>query len=186
MTTCTNGHSMVSGDVFCGSCGSRSLTTQSLATNSSSPISSATPGTLPPRTGFAVAALVCGIIGLIPLAVIFGLVALHRIRTRNESGRGFALAGVWLGVAWIAVIGITVAASNHTNSGYSISYNDGWNSARDSYINNQNFYCYNIYYSTRWIPSRDSSYENQNGCNAYKKIPGVSHYLYPTNDPNAN
>jgi hypothetical protein len=58
-----------------------------------------------PTNGMAIASMVLGIlwiywIGSI-LALVFGYVALSQIKTRNERGRGMAIAGVVLG--WIAV-----------------------------------------------------------------------------------
>ncbi len=59
----------------------------------------------------AIASMVLGIlwiewIGSI-LALVFGYVALNQIKTRNERGRGMAIAGValgWIGVGLILVI----------------------------------------------------------------------------------
>ena len=61
--------------------------------------------------GMAIASMVLGIlwiewIGSI-LALVFGYVALNQIKTRNERGRGMAIAGValgWIGVGLILVI----------------------------------------------------------------------------------
>ncbi|MDQ2802107.1 MAG: DUF4190 domain-containing protein [Pseudomonadota bacterium] len=75
----------------------------------------------PSSNGLAIAALVCGIIGLLflwfilsPLAIIFGAIGLNRAN-KGASGKGMAVAGIVLGV--IALIGyivlIAVLASNH-------------------------------------------------------------------------
>ena len=62
--------------------------------------------------GLAIAALVCGLVGLLffppilgPLALIFGLVALNQINKSGgtQKGKGMAIAGVVLGP--IAIIG---------------------------------------------------------------------------------
>ena len=66
-----------------------------------------------PRTmgtnGLAIASLVLGIVGFgvgSLLAVIFGHVALHQIKQRQQSGRGLAIAGLVLGS--IAVVSFVV------------------------------------------------------------------------------
>jgi hypothetical protein len=66
----------------------------------------ATPGVQQATNGFALASLVLGIlwvywVGSI-LAVIFGYVALNQIRTRNEKGRGLAVAGLVFGCIGLA------------------------------------------------------------------------------------
>jgi hypothetical protein len=68
----------------------------------------------PPRrgtNGFAIAALVCGLIAAVPFAIAFGIVALVQIRKRNQGGRGLAIAGLVLAVVWTLVLAavITVA-----------------------------------------------------------------------------
>ncbi|WP_281167495.1 DUF4190 domain-containing protein [Actinopolyspora mortivallis] len=62
-----------------------------------------------PTSGFAVVALVLGIMGFSPLAVIFGHIALHNIDKKHsgERGRGMAIAGLVLG--WIGVAGLVLA-----------------------------------------------------------------------------
>lgn len=61
------------------------------------------PSPLKKTNGFAVAALVCGILGLCTpiivalLALIFGIVAKNQIRQRQEAGDGMAIAGIILG-----------------------------------------------------------------------------------------
>jgi Septum formation/Domain of unknown function (DUF4190) len=51
---------------------------------------------------------VFGIIGGILLSVIFGIVALRRIRTRNLKGRGLAIAGLVLSGLWTLLIAVVV------------------------------------------------------------------------------
>lgn len=72
------------------------------------------------NNGLAIAALVCGVVGLFlfqvvlgPLAVIFGGIGLNRAN-RGARRRGMALAGIILGVIDIIlfIIGL-VAISNH-------------------------------------------------------------------------
>ncbi|MFN2589207.1 MAG: DUF4190 domain-containing protein [Actinomycetota bacterium] len=78
----------------------------------SAPLSGGTPAgsgpTYPPKTdGFAIAALVLGILGGI-LGLVFGLIALRRIRRRGTGGRGLAIAGIVLSSIWIVLIGLGV------------------------------------------------------------------------------
>jgi uncharacterized protein DUF4190 len=66
-----------------------------------------------PTNGFAIAALVLGIvwvywIGSI-LAVIFGLVARNQIKERNESGDGMAVAGLTLGLIGLGTLVLFLA-----------------------------------------------------------------------------
>ena len=61
----------------------------------------------PGTDGFAIAALVFGILGGW-LSLAFGPIALSRIKKSGARGRGMALAGIWLGAAWI-VGGILLA-----------------------------------------------------------------------------
>ena len=70
------------------------------------------PGPFPPapgRDGFSVAALVLGILPALGgiLAIVFGAIALSRIRRSGRRGRGFAIAGIVLGSLWL--LGIVVA-----------------------------------------------------------------------------
>jgi hypothetical protein len=75
--------------------------------------------------GFAIAALVCGIAGIIfitaVLGVVFGFVARSQIRRSSgaQGGGGLALAGIILGFAWIVLlIALEVSVpNNNTNSG---------------------------------------------------------------------
>lgn len=54
--------------------------------------------------GFAIASLVLGILGMVLLSVIFGFVALSRIRRSGRGGRGLAIAGLVLSGLWIVLI----------------------------------------------------------------------------------
>ena len=53
--------------------------------------------------GFAIAALVLGLVAVIPLGLIFGFVALGQIKRSGQQGKGMAIAGVVLSVAWLIV-----------------------------------------------------------------------------------
>jgi hypothetical protein len=82
------------------------------------------PGYAPPQeqrtNGFAIAALVFGIIGGIVFAVIFGIIALVQIPKKNQKGKGMAisglvLAGLWT-LMWAALIVTIVATSASRDS----------------------------------------------------------------------
>ena len=60
--------------------------------------------------GFAVASLVSGLLGLIPLAVIFGPVALARIARTGARGRALAITGLALGGTWAVAAAVAIAA----------------------------------------------------------------------------
>src|SRR3984893_4617749 len=62
-----------------------------------------------PIDGFAVASLITGILALIPLAAIFGAVALSRIGRTGVRGRGLAITGPALPGTWAGVVAIVVA-----------------------------------------------------------------------------
>jgi hypothetical protein len=60
--------------------------------------------------GFAIASLVLGILGGTLLAIVFGFVALSRIKRSagRKAGRGLAIAGISLGFFWIALVALVV------------------------------------------------------------------------------
>lgn len=60
-------------------------------------------------SGFAIASFVFGLLGGVLLSVIFGIVALVRIRRRGQRGKGFAIAGLALSGAWVLVVGVAIA-----------------------------------------------------------------------------
>ena len=62
-----------------------------------------------PLDGFAVASLISGILALVPLAVIFGPVALARIARTGARGRALAITGLTLGGAWAIAAALAVA-----------------------------------------------------------------------------
>jgi putative regulator of septum formation/uncharacterized protein DUF4190 len=64
--------------------------------------------------GYAIAALIFGIIGGILLSVIFGIVALVKIRKTGDKGRGLAIAGLVLSAVWLVgsvAVGIAIGLS---------------------------------------------------------------------------
>src|ERR1039457_4210751 len=64
------------------------------------PVAVSVPQRRAPTDGFAVASLISGILALIPLAVIFGPVALGRIVRTGARGRALAITGLVLGGTW--------------------------------------------------------------------------------------
>ncbi len=65
----------------------------------------------PPPTGtngFAIAAFCLGLVGAIPLAVIFGIIALVQVRESRQKGRGFAVTGLVLSGLWVLIIALVV------------------------------------------------------------------------------
>jgi hypothetical protein len=83
------------------------------------PYGPAYPPAPPPRgtNGFAVAALVLGLLGGVLLSVIFGIVALSQIKKRGQGGRGMAIAGLVLSGAWTLVIAAVIVIAVATNDG---------------------------------------------------------------------
>jgi hypothetical protein len=72
--------------------------------------------------GFAIAALVCALAGLLigvtgVLGLIFGIVGLRQTSRRGERGRGLAITGIVLGAIEILVIVVVVAV--HLSQGSS-------------------------------------------------------------------
>jgi hypothetical protein len=57
----------------------------------------------------AIAAFVLGLLGVAILGVIFGIAALRRIGRTRQGGKGLAIAGIVVSIAWIAVIAVVVA-----------------------------------------------------------------------------
>ncbi|WP_085101141.1 DUF4190 domain-containing protein [Mycobacterium paraense] len=85
----------------------------------------------PPRpttSGFAVASLVCGIVGGVLLSVIFGIIALGKTRPGGQRGRGMAIAGLALSAGWAVVIAVAIAfvalSPTHTVSAQDIKVGD--------------------------------------------------------------
>ncbi|WP_280274726.1 DUF4190 domain-containing protein [Nocardia wallacei] len=66
--------------------------------------------------GFAIAALVTGILGgICGLSIVFGIIALVQIKKTGQRGRGLAIAGLVLTAAWIA-LGVIGAIAGIANS----------------------------------------------------------------------
>lgn len=59
-------------------------------------------------SAYAVLALVFGLVPVLmgSLGVIFGIIALQRIRLLGHTGRGLAIAGIVLGSLWLGVLTI--------------------------------------------------------------------------------
>ncbi len=77
----------------------------------------------PGTNGFAIASFVLGLLGGVLLSVIFGIVALKRLRDRPQRGKGLAivglcLSGVWLvGIAAVLVVRSVTAAQRSATTG---------------------------------------------------------------------
>ena len=82
----------------------------------------------PSNNGFAIASLVCSLIGVLffpiiasILGIVFGAVALRQIRDANGlmQGRGMALAGIIVGavalVLWACIFGLVIVGLNAPN-----------------------------------------------------------------------
>lgn len=66
------------------------------------------PGPQRRTNGFAIASLVLGILGGVLLSVIFGIIALSQIKSRGQSGRGLAIAGLVISAAYTVLLSIAV------------------------------------------------------------------------------
>jgi Domain of unknown function (DUF4190) len=74
--------------------------------------------------GMSIAALVCGICGFlcgIPaiLAICFGFAGLSQIKRTGQRGRGMAIAGIIVAVAWLALIVLDIVANGTFSIGSS-------------------------------------------------------------------
>jgi hypothetical protein len=72
-------------------------------------------------SGWAIASFVLGVFGVTLLGIIFGIIALKRIRRLGQKGRGLAIAGLvlstgWLVLAIVAVIAVGVGGANRSAS----------------------------------------------------------------------
>ncbi|MGZ4513636.1 MAG: septum formation family protein [Mycobacterium sp.] len=67
--------------------------------------------TKPGTNGFALAALILGIIGAVLLSVIFGIIALNQTKGGRQGGRGMAIAGLIISGAWVLVIAAIIVAA---------------------------------------------------------------------------
>ena len=70
--------------------------------------------------GLAIASLVLGILWLFWLGslvgLILGVVALKQIKSRNQGGRGIAIAGVVLGIVGLVLFVVVLIAGASTGS----------------------------------------------------------------------
>lgn len=70
--------------------------------------SSLAPAPRPRTNGWAVAGVVFGALGACFLGIIFGIIALVRIRRTGEPGRGTAILGIVLSLLWLAGLSYAV------------------------------------------------------------------------------
>jgi hypothetical protein len=105
---CANGHDNADGAQFCAVCGA-SLQT-GLGSSASAPAGS------DKNNSLAVASLVLGILGFIPLlgivAIVLGAVARRQINERGQKGAQMALIGIVAAVAWL-VVSFLVVVGHH-------------------------------------------------------------------------
>jgi hypothetical protein len=66
--------------------------------------------------GFAIAAFILGLVGGGLLSVIFGCVALSKIRQQPQRGKGLAIAGLCLTGVWVVILVVTIAVKVQTAS----------------------------------------------------------------------
>jgi Domain of unknown function (DUF4190)/Septum formation len=77
----------------------------------------------PKTSGWAIASFVLGLLGGVILSVIFGVVALRRIKRLGQQGRGFAIAGLVLSGLWtlliilLIIVGSLSKASRSSSTG---------------------------------------------------------------------
>ncbi|GIF06563.1 DUF4190 domain-containing protein [Actinoplanes siamensis] len=62
-----------------------------------------------PTNRFAITALITGLVGLVPLGVIFGILAIRQINRTREPGRGLAVGGIIAAGLWIYVIYVIIS-----------------------------------------------------------------------------
>lgn len=54
--------------------------------------------------GFAIACLITGVLGMVPLAIVLGIVALVQIARRRQDGKGLAVGGLVASGVWVALL----------------------------------------------------------------------------------
>ncbi|MBO0836494.1 MAG: DUF4190 domain-containing protein [Actinobacteria bacterium] len=54
--------------------------------------------------GFAIAAFVLGLCGMVALSIGFGIGALVQVNNKQQKGRGWAIAGLCLSALWLVVL----------------------------------------------------------------------------------
>lgn len=93
----------------------------------------------PGTDGFAITALVTGLLGLSLVAVGFGIAALRRIGRSGRSGKGLAIAGIVLGavstVAWGLIIAffVALAGSDEFRDSFAEGLTEGFESMVTTY-----------------------------------------------------
>ena len=94
--------------MFCSNCGREIKQEETFCPFCRAEIEKITP-LVKTTSGFAIASLVLGIVGVFGvcsiLAIIFGVIARNRIRESNETigGEGMAIAGIVLGIVTLAI-----------------------------------------------------------------------------------
>lgn len=78
------------------------------------------PGPPQGTNGFAIASFALGLIGACLLAIPFGFIGLSQIKSRNQNGRGLAIAGLILSAVWF-VVGIAIVGTAATKSNTDLS-----------------------------------------------------------------
>jgi uncharacterized membrane protein YvbJ len=97
--------------IYCSNCGNQSSESDFFCQNCGRPLNRATAASAAPSqtiilqepaphtSGLSIAALVLGLLGIWPLAIIFGGIGISQTKPgRNVSGRGMAIAGLVLGI----------------------------------------------------------------------------------------
>jgi len=97
--------------IYCSNCGTQSVESDVFCRNCGRPLTRATADyaaaqptiilqePAPHTSGLSIAALVLGLLGIWPLAIIFGGIGISQTKPgRNVSGRGMAIAGLVLGI----------------------------------------------------------------------------------------
>jgi uncharacterized membrane protein YvbJ len=96
------------GAKFCSSCGA-ALVQSKVAPAAPAPAATKTKER---TSGFAIAALILGILGISLLAIIFGAIGINQTgKDPNLKGRGMAVAGLVLGVLWLIGVVIWIIAA---------------------------------------------------------------------------
>ncbi|WP_067567486.1 DUF4190 domain-containing protein [Nocardia acidivorans] len=110
----------------------------------------AAPYSGPPQgtNGFAIAALITGLLGMCLLSVPFGVIALSQIKDRNQQGKGLAITGLALTGVW-AVVGVVI---------FAVGVSGSKDSSTDSYSPpSVNFTPPSINFSTPSLPTTTAS-----------------------------
>jgi hypothetical protein len=82
------------------------------------PVGTSGPRVAPPSSstsGMAVTAFVLGLLGVVGisaiLGIVFGAIALRRIRGTLQRGKGLAIAGIVLGSVWLALTAVVITSA---------------------------------------------------------------------------